>query len=140
MLNIPLRDIMTSPSITIYEDEPLSKVWEKLRVKGVRHVPVIDRAGRIVGLMSERDLFRTLSPRVNEDGDLYYDETLLNSFILKHVMTHPVVTMAPEDQLVKAVEIMGRNKYGCIPLVDADQKVVGIVTDTDVLKWLAKHL
>lgn len=85
---IKIRELMHSPVVTIGADENFSKVEEKLRTKGIRHLPVVDGDGRVVGMVTQRDLYRTLSPRVTEEG-IYYDSSALNDFILRRVMTAP---------------------------------------------------
>lgn len=136
--DVPVREIMVSPVVTVYVNEPLSHVEEKLRRKGIRHVPVVDEYEHVVGLMSQRDLYRILSPHITDAG-LRYDEEALNTFVLKHVMTKNPLTLRQEDTLSKAVDVMARLKYGCCPVVDSFGKIIGIVTESDVLKYLAKQ-
>jgi len=130
---------MASPVVTANMEDLFSNVEEKLRLKGIRHLPVVSEGGRLVGLITQRDLYRTLSPRVTEDGT-YYDPASLNDFILKRVMTQDPVSLGPEAMLSEAVAIMARNRFGAIPVVDGEKKVIGILTETDVLKWLARQL
>lgn len=136
---VKIKEVMHTPVVTIGVDENFSRVEEKLRTKGIRHLPVVDTDDRVVGMITQRDLYRTLSPRVTEDG-IYYEGASLNGFILKRIMTPNPVTFKPEDPLVKAVEVMGRNKFGAVPVVDAGGKAVGILTETDILRWLARQL
>ncbi|MCM8775293.1 MAG: CBS domain-containing protein [Candidatus Omnitrophica bacterium] len=137
--NVRLREIMASPAVTVNIQDSFKKVEEKFRMKGIRHLPVLDDAGRIVGLVTQRDLFRIAPPHPTEDGYVF-DTTFLNGFILKYVMTRDPMTLGPDDSLAKAVEIMARNKYGCIPIVDSEKKILGIVTETDVLKFVSRNL
>lgn len=136
MQPIRIKNIMRSPVVSVRTDELFSHVEEKFRRKGIRHLPVIDAYGKVVGLITQRDLYRHISPRVTEEGTVY-DEAQLNSFMIKHVMSPNPVTLAPDDSLAKAVELMAANKFGCIPIVDKNQKPVGILTETDILQWLA---
>ncbi|HTL48320.1 MAG TPA: CBS domain-containing protein [Verrucomicrobiae bacterium] len=134
-----IKELMVSPVITVQEDDPFSKVEEKFRTKGIRHLPVVDSGGLLKGIVTQRDLYRTLSPRLTEEG-IYYAPEALDEFVLKRVMKQEPVALGPDDELAKAVEIMARNKFGAIPVVDKDRKVVGILTETDILKWLARQL
>ncbi|MBI3307372.1 MAG: CBS domain-containing protein [Candidatus Omnitrophica bacterium] len=140
MKKTPIREIMTSPAITVQIDEPFSHVEEKLRVKGIRHLPVVDDNHVVVGLITQRDLYRTLSPHRNEDGDSVYDAAALDAFILKRIMTSNPATLTPDNMVAEAVNLMAAGRYGCIPIVDVNKKIVGIVTETNILKYLAKLL
>lgn len=130
---------MTAPAITVHADEPLHRVEEKMRVKGIRHLAVVDRRERVVGVITQRDLYRTLSPRRAEEGPVY-DPGLLDEFILEKVMTLDPTTLGPEDAISDAIRIMAYQRYGCIPIVDGEKRILGIVTQPDVLKYVASLL
>lgn len=137
--DVPVREIMVSPVVTAHVNAPFSHVEEKLRRKGIRHVPIVDDDDHVVGLMTQRDLYRIVSPYITDEGGFQYNEEALNTFVLRHVMTKNPLTLHPEDRLFKAVDFMTRLKYGCCPVVDASGKIIGIVTEIDVLKYLAKQ-
>ena len=136
---IRLKEVMKSPVITASIDDPFSKVEEKFRMKGIRHLPVVDAANRVVGLVTQRDLYRIASPRITDDGYVY-EPGFLNNFILRYVMTRDPATLYADDRLATAIEMMARQKYGCIPVVDSQGKIAGIVTETDILKIVARSL
>jgi len=97
------------------------------------------KKNRVVGLVTQRDLFRILPPHKTEEG-YCYDPESLNTVILKRVMTPDPVTLRPDDFLATGVEIMARNKFGAVPVVDSGNQIVGILTETDVLKFVAANL
>ena len=82
---------------------------------------------------------RQVLPRKTEEGDVF-DKEQLNHFILKYVMSKDPVVLGPEDTLGHVVDIMVRDKFGCVPIVSSDGILVGIVTQIDVLKCLARSL
>ena len=137
MKDIPLKEIMVTRVFTAYMEDPLSAVEAKFRLHGVRHLPVVDGKNRVVGIFTLRDLSRWLSPRKTEEG-YRFDPDQLDRVILKYVMTKDPLVLGPEDALIDAVEIMARDKFGCIPIVDARHVLVGIVTQIDVLKFFAR--
>lgn len=139
MKDIPLKKIMVTKVFTAHRDEPLSAVEAKFRLHGVRHLPVVDDENRVVGIFTLRDLSRCLSPRKTEEG-YRFDPDQLDRFILKHVMTQDPQVLNPDDLLTAAVDIMARDKFGCIPIVNAGHVLVGIVTQIDVLKFFARCL
>jgi CBS domain-containing protein len=139
MKDMRIRAVMKTPVITVLENEPFSRVEEKFRQKGIRHLPVVNQDGRLTGLITQRDLFRISPPRWTEDGYIY-DRQTLDGIILRHVMKKDPLVLGPGEFFSKAVILMAENKFGCIPIVDENKKVVGILSETDVLKFAAKYL
>ena len=68
MRMILVKEVMASPAITINVEEPFRRVEEKFRTLGIRHLPVVDATSRVVGMITQRDLYKTVSPRRTEDG------------------------------------------------------------------------
>lgn len=135
---VKISEIMTAPVITIREDAPLHEVAEKIQKNGIRHLPIVDKDNKLVGLMTERGLYKVQSPRWLEDGTWYYDQETLDNFILKSVMIHEPFTMSPDNTVAEAVLRMVEKKYGCILVVDKDRKICGIVSYVDLLKLAAQ--
>jgi len=140
MRDIPVKTIMIAKVITVNVDDRFSLVAQKMRDNHVRHLPVTDEGGRVVGMITQRDLLHTMPPRRNEDGEEFYDEEQLDRYILRNVMTVSPVCVGPEESLVRVIDIMARNKYGCIPVVAPDKTLMGVVTQIDVLKFMAQWL
>ncbi len=134
-----IKEIMAHPVISILVDEPFSRVEEKLREHKIRHLPVIDREGKVVGLITQRDLYRVVPPRRLEDGSWYYDRDMLNQEILERVMTRRPRTFSPDDSIAEALLEMARTKYGCFPIVDKEGTLCGIITQIDIIK-IAAHI
>ena len=139
MKDISLKEIMITHPVTANQEDPLSKVEEKFRIRGIRHVPIVDHENRVVGMFTRNDLARCLAPRRTEDG-FAYDKGAMDEFSLKYVMAADPTTLGPEDLLSRAVEIMARNKYGCLPIVKEGNVLAGIVTQVDIMKLLLREL
>jgi len=137
MEEIFIKDIMTPNPIALDVEDNFSRVEEFLRTYNIRHLPIIDKDGIVVGLITQRDLYRICPPRRTLEGDLIYEKIRLDSFILKYVMTKDVLTLSPNDTLGKAIRIMKATKYGCLPIVDENKKLVGIVTQIGLLRAVA---
>ena len=99
-----------------------------------RHLPVVDDAWKLVGLITQRDLFRIHSPQKDNEGHVVYDKTGLDKYVLKHVMTKDPLALQPTNTLADALLIMAEKKYGCIPVVDENGILAGIITQVDILK------
>ena len=131
---------MTKTPITIGMDEPFSRVWGLIRDHKIRHIPVVDSSKRLRGIITQRDLYRTLSPKkkVEEDG-LFYLKEDLDKFILSEIMTEKVVTLSENQTIGFAFNLMVKKKFGCIPVVDKKQVLIGIVTQIDLLRAVSKY-
>ena len=138
MLNVPIQEMMESKVITISEDALLAEAAEKMRSHNIRHLPVTDKEGRLTGLFTQRDLFRILPSRMSEDDPI--DAEILKRHVLKDVMRRIPEALGPKDPISKAVSLMWDKKYGCVPIVDGDRKVIGIVTAIDILHFAVHFL
>lgn len=133
MLNVPIQEMMESKVIMIREDALLAEAEEKMRSHGIRHLPVVDREGKLVGLFTQRDLYRILPSRLNEEDPI--DAKILKRYVLRDIMRQIPESLSPKDPVSKAVSLMWDKKYGCVPIVDGDRKVVGIITAIDILHF-----
>jgi len=136
LLDTKVREVMAAPVITVKETDDFALVQEKIALYDVRHLPVVDGAGSIVGIISQRDLYRIHSPRRLEDGSWYYDKDALNQFLLMKVMQPKPFTLKPDNSLFEAIDATVRHKFGCIPVVDDYKKPCGILTRDTMLKFL----
>ena len=92
--------------------------------------------GRVVGIVSQRDLFFNALVRALGFGSTARDRTL-DSILVKEVMTEDVVTTAPEAEITTAAQMMVDRKIGCLPVVDADV-LVGILSESDIVSAVAQ--
>jgi CBS domain-containing protein len=97
----------------------------------LRHLPVVDRGGELVGILSDRDL---RGPIVGggEQRPAPHADALVGS-----LMTHAVVTAGPDDELGAVARAMVERRVGAIPIVGDDRRPLGIVSFVDVLRRLA---
>lgn len=136
---IKIRDIMTKNPKTVYEDELFSHVEKQFSSHSIRHLPVIDKSKKLKGLITQRDLYRIISPRRDFEGNIFYDTRDLDKYILKHVMIKDVFTMTGDHTVIEAVSAMVRHKYGCIPITGDELSLEGIITQIDILRALENH-
>jgi acetoin utilization protein AcuB len=103
-----------------------------MRKRKIRHLPVVDREGHLVGIVTDRNLRQVVfDPAIQERlGDL---AALLNTLTVRDVMTWGVITVQPAAQILEAARIMRERKVGALPVVDGE-RVVGMLTETDVLR------
>ena len=137
LYKVKLKELMTKSVIALNENESFSRVEEIFREKNIRHLPIVDDRGKLVGMVTQRDLYRIQSPRIDEDGNWFYDKEALDTHILKTVMTKNPKTMGPENSVAEVLLLMVEKKYGSIPIIERDGTLCGIITQIDILKMAA---
>ena len=129
---LKVKDIMTAEVFVLNSSQTLELVRSLMRIKHVRHVPIVDTDNTFVGLVTHRDLLaQTIShlAEVNDDEQEYLDRHIH----IMHIMKTDILTVYPEMDICTALGKLLANKYGCLPVVE-DGKLVGIVTEADFLK------
>jgi len=139
LLDTKVQEVMASPVITVKETDDFALVQEKIALYDVRHLPVVNETGSLVGIITQRDLYQIHSPRRLEDGSWYYDREALSQFLLNKVMLRDPYTLKRSNCLYEAMDAMVRFKFGCIPVVDDHKKPCGILTRDTILKFLASN-
>jgi acetoin utilization protein AcuB len=135
---VKAADVMIARLVTGTPEMRLYQALELMEARRIRHLPIV-ADGRLVGLISDRDIklhvsaaFRTASETVEDRA------TLLKT--TAEVMTRAPYTVSPDAPLAAVVRAMIEKKYGAVPVVDGDQRPVGIVTQIDLLRLLLPHV
>ena len=132
-----VKDIMTKEVATLGIEDELSLANDIMRLGRIRHLPVVD-GETLVGIVSERDLFRSSLAQALGYGSKDTRE-VMKTLHIKDVMVKQVLTVSPEQDLKDAVALMAERKIGCLPVVQ-DDKLLGLVTETDVLMQYCRDL
>ncbi len=111
---------MSEHPYCVTADDRLDAVAAVMRDRRFRHAPVVDADGRLIGMLSERDLREHI-------GAL--DVTRVSA-----AMTEPALAVAPDDPLERVARLLLAQQIGAAPVVDPDQRVIGIITTTDLLR------
>lgn len=133
---IRVGDVMTREVATLERNDKLSTADSVMRLGRIRHMPVLDEEGRLVGLVSQRDLFRGALLRALGYGSTV-GHRMLDLIVVKEVMSTDVVTIGPEASLAEAARRMLERKIGCLPVVDGGT-LVGILTEGDFVARFAE--
>lgn len=138
MSNSPnVEQVMTRDPVTVAPNDTVRLAIERMRERGCRRLPVVDNT-KLVGIVTDRDLRRaTNSPLVLRER--WYDDFLLDHVTVRACMTANPFTVTPRTPMVDAAKLMRDRKIGGLPVVDGD-KLVGIVTETDLLNYLIRLL
>jgi CBS domain-containing membrane protein len=128
---LKVKDLMTTEVFVLHSTHTLELVRSLMRIKHVRHVPIVEEDNTFVGLMTHRDLLaQTIShlADVDEEEQEYLDRHIH----IMNIMKTDVLTADPEMDICTAISLLLENKYGCLPVVSGG-KLVGIVTEADFL-------
>jgi CBS domain-containing protein len=125
-----VADLMTEAPFTVNPSETVGDAEKILSTKGIRHLPVVEGKA-LVGMVTDRDIRSFLSEQFPTDPET--KEKLLQTPV-RALMTCQPITLAPDDNIEKVLEIFISEKVGGIPVVDSAAGLVGIVTYIDLLK------
>ncbi len=123
---------MTSPAITIGPDLPVQEAMALMRRDKVRRFPVVDSGGKLIGIVSEKDLLDA-TPSDATTLSVWEINYLLSKLTVEKVMSKQVITITADTPIEEAARIMSDHKIGGLPVVEG-QKVVGIITETNLFK------
>lgn len=129
-----VKDRMTPNPITVTPETTHRQAAELIRDHKIHHLPVLDKQGKLVGIVTEEDLL-AVQPSPATTLSIYEIHGLLSRLEVKQIMHHPVFTTTPDCPLEEAARLMLQENVGCLPVVGAS-KVVGIITDTDIFDAL----
>ena len=132
-----VRDLMTDRVFTLGPLDDLESLYELLDAHHVRHVPVVDRDGDLVGLVTQRDLARH-ALGTQEDLPLSMQQEILRRRRVREIMATEVDTVEPDESLKTAAEMLIENKIGCLPVVEGEH-LVGILTESDFVRHYVKE-
>jgi len=123
---------MTRRPFTVDADSTLAEAWRLMRGKRIRHLPVREKT-KLVGIVSDRDIRLAFPPPLEEDREVWDRRGLMERTRVWQIMTRVVMVVPPEAPLERAAQILLRNRVGSLPVM-ADARLVGIITETDVLR------
>ena len=132
-----VKNFMTYNPVVISPDDNFPQAMNVIRKRKIRHLPVIER-DKLVGIVVEKDLLSN-QPSPATTLSLYEIYSLLETLRIRQIMSRPVITVAGDCPLEEAARIMVENKISCLPVMEGD-KLVGIITETDVFKVLVEVL
>ena len=133
-----IREIMRTNVATVKPGSSVKEAFEIMRQGHFRHLPVVDKAGKVQGILSDRDI-RNVTVILDRDVQGPEDYLIPDRAKVTDVMVPVPVTASPDEDVLWAVELMQKHGFSCLPVLDRE-KLVGIVTVSDLLKLLGKLL
>tara|TARA_R110002049_G_scaffold151804_2_gene315566 strand:- start:3234 stop:3653 length:420 start_codon:yes stop_codon:yes gene_type:complete len=133
----PISMVMTAPVITLKKNDSLEKAEQLFKKHHIRHIPIVSD-NVIVGMLSYTDLLRLsfadYTDNINDDADAL----VYNMFTIKQVMKRNIVTISSSSSIKEVAGVLATKEFHALPVVD-NNKLVGIVTTTDLIKYLLKQ-
>jgi acetoin utilization protein AcuB len=136
-----VSELMHSKVFTVEEDALIERVFFLMHYEKVRHIPIVNKRSEVIGIVSDRDLYKALGPRTNSNA---VDEGGGQAAVhvipqkVRHIMHRAVITINPNEHVTDAAAIMAKHRIGALPVVK-EGKLAGIITATDLLRHFSKH-
>ncbi len=127
-----VKDIMKTHLVTLNADSKLGFANDIMYLGRIRHLPVV-KDENVVGILTQRDLYRASLTSILTNWK--ENKEFLDSIKVSEVMTKNVITVTPDAAIEEAAQIMIDKKVGGLPVVKDKNKLVGLVTETDVLQY-----
>lgn len=131
-LDQPVESVMQTDYVSATPDEHLDLVDDVMNLGRIRHMPVLEGA-KLVGVVSQRDLLAASLSKVL-DFDAAERRTFMRSVEVGEVMTRSPITVSPRTSLREAARLVLSHRIGCLPVVDDEGRMLGLVTETDLLR------
>lgn len=131
---VPVATIMTTNVVKLNLKDDLTKAESLFKKHRILHIPVVV-GNKILGMLSYTDLLRISFADAVDDDEEEVDVTVYNMFSVEQVMARKLVKVSPETTIREVAEILSKNEFHALPVVEGDL-LVGIVTTTDLIKYL----
>lgn len=119
-----VEEFMSTAVISLKEGDELSGAQLEMSLADIRHLPVVDKRGHVVGIVSDRDILKNVDKLHGGASPTP----------VAHIMSRRVRTVTPSTPASDAAALMLEHKISCLPVVGDDQQLVGIVTETDFVR------
>jgi CBS domain-containing protein len=122
---LTVEELMTRDLVTLEEDDDVVRGDDLLAEHDIRHLPVV-KEGKLIGLVSHRDLIRALARHERRPGSPPVQ--------VRDIMTRSPETLRPRSSVREAIHKLLDHKFGCVPVVEDGDRLVGIITETDLIR------
>ncbi len=133
---ILIKEVMAYPVITVDMDTTVGKMHELFQKHNFHHLPVVEE-GQLVGVISDRDILRQISPFIGTISEQLRDRNTLNKKA-HQIMTRRPITISENDSLLTAAKLMTSQRISCLPVIGENGKLVGMITLKDIVRAFVK--
>jgi CBS domain-containing protein len=134
---VHISTIMSKDLVILNLDDSLTKAESLFKKHKIRHIPVV-KGKKVVGMLSYTDLLRISFADATDDDGMDVETTIYDMFSLEQVMTSKLVSIKADDIIKDAAEIFTKAEFHALPVLEGET-LVGIVTTTDIIKYLLKQ-
>ncbi len=136
--NTLVSDVMRGTPITVDPYTSLAEANELMQVKKVRRLPVVKK-GKLVGIITQTDILKARPSDIKQPMNIEAMNQYLRDIIVDLVMSRDPVTVYQNDTIGHAAQVMLDDKIGGIPIVDTNKNLVGILTESDIFRLIARQ-
>ena len=126
---------MTKRVLSLSGDDKVSKAWKIFIERRFRHLPIVSKDNKVVGILSDRDFISKPNSHLGAVTALIPESDVLISGVMKT----NIITAHPETEIRLIAKVMIERKIGSMPLIDESGKLVGILTRTDILRAVVNN-
>jgi CBS domain-containing protein len=134
--NEPVSKIMSTHLVTVHHGEAVSKVRQLLREHGIQHIPVVS-GPKLVGIISNSDVLRVSFGGAGDERAL--DATLDHTMTIEELMQKDPVSVRENATIREAAEVLVQGNFHSLPVISDGHKLVGMVTSTDLIRYLLEQ-
>lgn len=131
-----VQDIMTAPAVSVQEDRLLTEAVNVMMTKKLKRLPVVDKGGKLVGILSRLDIFKTVM-RESPDWDAFRAQQIevSNLRTVKDIVRRDTRTVSPDTTLDKVIQFIDGNDIQCVAVVNDNGTLIGMIADSDLLHY-----
>jgi len=133
-------EVMTSPAVIISEDQPLAEAVDLMLAKGVKRLPVVDKSGRLTGILSRLDIFRTVMKKAPDWNAFSAQKIEIGQLkYVKDILRRDAHAVPPETTLDEVIRIIDENDIQRVAVVDTQGRLMGLISDRDLLRYFKQE-
>jgi CBS domain-containing membrane protein len=134
-----VAQIMTADPLCVTRDASLKDAHELMRSKNIRHIPVIDDKGVLVGMLTQKIMIAKVLGLMAQFGATALERKEKQQLVADLMVTD-FAAVSPEQSLKEVAGFFVSNRHGCMPVVDTSNKIKGILTSSDFVRLAADLL
>ncbi len=132
-------EIMSKDLFVVDWNDPLKKVDEYMKTENIRHVPVVEN-GKFIGLITQNALNEYIRKRIYDPEEEIDEAEFSQVSDFDYLVNRNIPYLFPDDSLLKALELFIKKKVDCLPVVDSQNNLVGLVSNIDILLYFYKEI
>ncbi|MDX3774981.1 CBS domain-containing protein [Chromatiaceae bacterium AAb-1] len=134
-----VAELMTADPFCVTRDASLKDAHDLMREKNVRHIPVIDSKGELAGMLTQKIMITKVMGLMAQYGATALERKEKQQLV-SEVMATDFAAVEPQQPLKEVARFFVKNRHGCMPVVNSDNKLVGILTSSDFVRLAADLL